>query len=412
MSQNFEDFTAALAKGSGRSVLIMRQAADPRSFEDAVVHACLHDLAYDPQCEHERSEYLARLIIEIGDEKRLFAQLLAQIKDQEVDAPLLFTVLARLAAKSGEFEKSAVQKAYLDLDPEAQLDCLDAHVRLVGISAFIEGAARIDTDLEGEGWRTGGLLDALKEHDEATFDQSVGAARAKHPSVERLMAQYEASNQTTPVADGAYDLPAIRAELRQGNRLRGVIFKELSSDDWQLICSDFLAQDRDDVALPYLTLFGRRPFTGNPSHIVRWTKSSNSRVARAATRALGRIKSPVVRAMALEQILAGKPSGVRLLASNYKLGDLAMISPMLRDLPDNDEVHDLGLAILNLTGENDVSVEDSADILLLLYERTPCSMCRADVVSRLFKARRVPDWMADECRFDSDPDTARLFAAA
>jgi len=115
--------------------------------------------------------------------------------------------------------------------------------------------------------------------------------------------------------------------------------------------------------------------------------------------------------MALEQIRAGKPSGVRLLASNYRSGDLAIILPMLRDLSDNDEVHDLGLAILNLTGENDVSVEDSSDVLVLLYERTPCSMCRADVVSRLFNARRVPDWMAAECRFDSDPDTARLFAA-
>lgn len=411
MSQNFEDFTATLAKGSGRSVLIMRQAADPRSFEDAVVHACLHDLAYDPQCEHERSEYLARLIVETGDEEGLFGRLVAQIKDQDMDAPLLFTVLARLAAKNGEFEKSAVQKAYLDLDPEAQLDCLDALVRLVGIHAFIEGAARIDTDLESEGWRAGGLLDALKKHNEATFDQSVGAARAEHPSVERLMAQYEASNQPTPVADGPYDLSAIRAELRQGRRLRGVIFRQLSNDDWQLICNDFLTQDRDDVALPYLTLFGRRSFTGNPSDIVRWTSSSNSRVEWAATRALGRIESPVVRDMAVEQMRAGKPSGVRLLASNYRSGDLAMILPMLRDLTDNDDVHDLGLAILNLTGENDVSVEDSTDVLLLLYERTPCSMCRSDVVSRLFKAGRVPDWMADECRFDSDPDTARLFAA-
>lgn len=371
-------------------MLIMRQAADPRSFEDAVVHACLHDLAYDPQCEHERSEYLARLIIETGDGKRLFAQLVAQVKEQDVDAPLLFTVLARLAAKNGEFEKSAVQKAYLDLDAEAQLDSLDALVRLVGMHAFIEGAARIDTDLEGEGWRAGGLLDALKEHDEATFEQSVGAARAEHPSVERLMAQYEASNQPAPVTNGPYDLPAIRAELRQGKRLRGVLFKALSNDDWQFICEDFLEQDRDEFVLPYLTLFGRRPFTGNPTDLVRWTKSSNSRVVWAATRALGRMESAVVRDMALGHIRAGKPSGVRLLASNYRSGDLAMILPMLRDLRDNDEVHDLGLAILNLTDENDVSVEDSADILLLLYERTPCSMCRADVVSRLFKARGLP----------------------
>jgi hypothetical protein len=115
--------------------------------------------------------------------------------------------------------------------------------------------------------------------------------------------------------------------------------------------------------------------------------------------------------MALQQIQGGQPSGVRLLTSNYKSGDLDNIFPMLRDLSDYDELHDLGMAILDLTDENDVSVEESRSVLILLYERTPCSMCRGGAVSRLFKAGQVPAWIAEECQFDSDPDTVKLFAA-
>jgi hypothetical protein len=411
MSQNSQDFTTALAKGSGRATLLLREATDLGPFRDALVHACLDDMAYDPQCEHERSEYLARLIVETGDQHALFAKLASQIKEPEVDAPLLFNVLARLARKNGDPEKSVVSQAYSDLSDDDQLDCMDALVRLDGLPALIQGAARLDSDLEGEGWRAGGLLDALKERGEADLDAMLGSARAEHPGLEKLMAHFEASSHAEPDVDKPYDFAAIHSELRNGKRPRGVNVQKLSDADWRSICEDFLLHEQDELALPYLTLFGRRPFLGNPDELVRWTTSSNLRVSWAATRALGRIESPVVRDMALEQIQAGKPSGARLLASNYRSGDLNTILPMLRDLSDKDEIHDLGLAVLNLTGENDVPVEESGDILILLYERTPCSMCRGDAVSRLFKAGQVPAWIADECRFDSDPDTVKLFAA-
>jgi len=144
---------------------------------------------------------------------------------------------------------------------------------------------------------------------------------------------------------------------------------------------------------------------------VRWAHSHDRRVSWAAIRALGRVKAPVVRSMALQRLEAGDESGVRLLLSNYTPGDLARIEPLLRAPSGEDQAHDLGLAVLGLISENDISVEESREPLLLVYACTPCSMCRGDAVSRLAKADQVPVWMAEECRFDADPDTVKLFNA-
>ncbi|MDR3475977.1 MAG: hypothetical protein P4M09_30400 [Devosia sp.] len=123
------------------------------------------------------------------------------------------------------------------------------------------------------------------------------------------------------------------------------------------------------------------------------------------------MKDPFVRKLALERLENGDPSGARLLLSNYEPGDLATIDPLLNKELDDDRAHELGLGVLDLIGENDIPSDESQAALVLLYKLTPCSMCRGDVVSKLVKAGQAPSLIAEECRFDAEPDTIRLFSA-
>jgi hypothetical protein len=222
---------------------------------------------------------------------------------------------------------------------------------------------------------------------------------------------FDADMQKSSAPGEAYDFSDIRATLRRGKRLSGSWLWKLTEEHWALIAEDLVAQIDDAHLLPYLRLFARRPFPDDPQRLVRWADSHDRRVSWAAIRALGRVKAPVVRSMALQRLEAGDESGVRLLLSNYAPGDLARIEPLLRAPSGEDQAHDLGLAVLGLISENDISAEESREPLLLLYACTPCSMCRGDAVSRLAKADQVPVWMAEECRFDADPDTVKLFNA-
>ncbi|ATQ42048.1 hypothetical protein [Caulobacter mirabilis] len=392
-------------------MLLLRRAGDPAPFEEALVHACLHNQAYDPQCEHDRSAYLARLILETGDRTRLFTRLASRIDDPDVDVALLFDVIARLAAEGGEAEAAAVRRAYADLPDEGRLDAMEAMVRLDGLPALLRCAERLEQDLDEDGWRGKHLLDALKTRGKPDIDRALSAARAEHPSLERLMAHLEAPDAPTLYADWPRDFPTVRAELRRGIGPRGALYKVLSDDEWRLICEDFRSQTQVGLARPYLRLFARRRFIGGPAELVGWMNGSDSRASWSATLALGWIASPLVREMALQQLRAGKPRGARLLQANYRPGDFDLLLPMLRDAPSDEVAHDLSLAVLDLIGENNPPIDESLDILVALYEHTPCSMCRGDAVSHLVKAGQTPTWIAEECRFDADPNTAGLFAA-
>ena len=118
-----------------------------------------------------------------------------------------------------------------------------------------------------------------------------------------------------------------------------------------------------------------------------------------------------MRKLALERLRGKDSTGLRLLLSNYEPGDLDAIGSWLSEALDDDEANDLGFGILNIVGENDVPLAEKRAVLISVYERTPCSVCRGDAVSKLQSAGDVPLSIAQECRFDAHPDTARLFSA-
>ena len=53
--------------------------------------------------------------------------------------------------------------------------------------------------------------------------------------------------------------------------------------------------------------------------------------------------------------------------------------------------------------------EEARAILLHLYEHEPCSLCRGTAVDQLATTGGIPDWMADEGRYDAEPSIAERF---
>jgi len=96
---------------------------------------------------------------------------------------------------------------------------------------------------------------------------------------------------------------------------------------------------------------------------------------------------------------------------NFLPGDLSSVEQMITNLcPSEDMWHAIGFGITELLKSGEVPSDESRGILLKLYEETPCSLCRGAFVEKLVEAGHVPDWMANEARFDVDPETASLFA--
>jgi hypothetical protein len=72
---------------------------------------------------------------------------------------------------------------------------------------------------------------------------------------------------------------------------------------------------------------------------------------------------------------------------------------------DADGWHYLGMAVFTLLREMEAPPEESQAVLLRLYEDLPCSFCRETTVRNLVASGGLPDWMAEECRYDAEPET-------
>ncbi|MEO7688147.1 MAG: hypothetical protein ABIS51_02600 [Sphingomonas sp.] len=395
-------------------MILLAQAAEPEKFKDDLISACLRNLAYDSQCEHERSAYLARLIEATGRRDEIFAALASRLKaspQDGVDISQLFAVLARLAASGSDLEKSILRQAFHDFRPDDQLDTMEPLIRLDGLTGLLKCAELLSVDLSEEGWRIAGLFEALGEHDGTAAGEILLKAGSEHSELGLLIADRDF--QMRPAESGTdapYDFSEIRSGLLNGKRPSGAWLTKLTEQEWQLLAADLELQTDEARALPYLRLFARRRFPGPAQQLARWVDCSNSRVAWAAAGALGQIRDPLVRKLALERLREKDSMGLRLLFSNYEPGDLDPIGSLLSEAVDDYEAHDLGFGILDVVEENDVPPAEKRAVLISVYERTPCSICRRDAVSKLQSAGDVPLSIAQECRFDADPNTARLFS--
>ncbi len=56
-----EKFRDALQKGLGRAVIHVQEHGT-KNVRNEILHACLHSLVYDPQCEESRVNWLLEII--------------------------------------------------------------------------------------------------------------------------------------------------------------------------------------------------------------------------------------------------------------------------------------------------------------------------------------------------------------
>ena len=330
----------------------------------------------------------------------------ATAEDSERDVGQAFAVLRRLAEADDDLAASRLRQVFDGMSAEHQLACMDDLVRLFGLPALVECAERLVGDLEEEGWRGASLVETLRERDGPGVDEALRAAKAASKRLARLLAHVAHFEDAAPRKPP--DFPAIQARLKCGEHAGGFRPMALSDAEWRARGEDFIEVEDPKKALSYLRLFARRAFPGRADVILPWLATDDSRIKWAAVGALGRLHDHQVRGLALQRLTAGDASGARLLRANYQPGDMVRLVPLLDAAADDHEAHDLGFAILDLVKEQDIPAQDCRDVLLRLYERTPCSLCRHEAIAALDARGEVPNWMANECLFDADSATVKL----
>lgn len=419
-----------------------------------MLDAMLTCQSYDAQCEGDRGGWMLAMADAAGLTNQLVPAFLAQAAttpDTEYprrDLNQRCTILAELAVRGVEQARPALYRIFreYDGDPVGYHDIIDVdgaegliaaceelgQRAIAGTKTYIEewiltsfdkshgdGAARAALDPKRASLRgVAEFLDRIDadkrvrlEHkarrkgrknrsEPPPFDPASGSdpPRYHRLPVEQAIAWIEEA----PTRDGMLDPPYwIRA---WGYRA--------DENALELILARLKTESRPLQIKRFLKVFVGRTMQQPPEHAIQLLQHHDSGVRRVAYSVFKRVRDDRVRSIAERtltrtEIAAGS---LGLWVKNMQTGDAAQIERAIVIEPDRDDrhwaLHDLVAAVReNATAER-------AGLMRMIYEHTPCSICRDGAVEAMLTANVLPDWVKDECRFDASEHLRERFDSA
>jgi len=185
-----------------------------------------------------------------------------------------------------------------------------------------------------------------------------------------------------------------------------------SDEDINSVFDNFLKEIRPKQILCYLKIFHMRGFPRVESQLFDLVEFGEDRVRHIATWALFRLKDHKIHEFALSLLRKGVPYcsfAIKFLVKNYQSGDFVLIQNALPVTVDKDEIHRIGSALVDLCQEN--NDPDLSELMLWVYEKTCCSICREQSIERLFQWNAMPMHCMQEAMFDSSKYIRRMMNA-
>ncbi len=393
-----DEFKGWLQKGLGRAAIFL-QKHDSAPYRDALLYACTHNLTFDPQCEDRRAPYLMKLIEIAGDGSFYRDGIVSALAadDEDTDLRQMFEIAGAMAARGDSEIKRSMYTAFERRGfAKAELHCAEELVRLDGLGGLLFAAKTFGEIEAGDRpWQFGGLVEILEQRDGKT---SLPAELDGFAREWREHEQYlEQLKKRPPEPRPDY------ASLKPSITIAGAVnwARDATPEELAVAAEDLLAEADPKRQLAYLRMFMRREFPKPIDRLLELARSEHERVAYAALRALRSVHDPRVRALGLELM------NVSLLIRNSEPGDYRILETALLETSIDLNVYHWRL--MDVMDFVEAHPSEEADrILLLLYENTPCAHCRHGAVEKLIAMDRLPDWIREECQYDTYSETRAL----
>ncbi len=422
-----------LHAGMGRAILFLMNQ-DTAQYRDVILDACLHNYAYDKQCEDERADYLYPLIKASGEIEYYRENILSALPletdyydaEQLLDFAVLFARDGCEQARSAIYDK--LHRRNTDALPR-DLSGVSQIIELDGISGLIHCLEYIESNPDLIGAYQDDML--IWQAEEVTSIEEVRLALIEAVQNKPAVARMLASINEYSIEWTAEEIVRKRKEMRGSHKsLSDTISSETTWQElkkrpefrrllpsWSRVASDSeferAALDLESFTDPkqlaaYLRLFVKRPFPLDPNKLIKLVDYPDEGVVWRALTDLETIHHPDVRALFMRIIEVPELSdqAIGLLRSNYETGDDQIIMRLLEAENDLDNLHALCGDTNHTYQEN--PVPEGNEPLLLVYEKVPCALCRHTCLEIIQSLAEIPDWMIEECRYDSNSGTREL----
>lgn len=452
------EFEQALSVGHGRAWLHLSQHGIG-TVRGIVKNALLHSLAYDTQCEGDRSQWMIGMIDEAGAGRDLYPEFIEHAHDAPVDDHDFWhlsqrgTLLGTLASRGLDGARAALDRLFHEgrkQHPNELLGALDiikvnGDKGLLQVCAVLGNEAHENSDDTVDDWF---LNDFDEDRGDSAAVKVLQAERHHSQGIDRYLSTRETMlaarqadkqaktrtsqlDETTPkisdyakvprafhnlpvekVIDWVRDAPQIEGQFPSSVEGRGWLRRWGIKANETALEEVLSTLDKTDSAIEqrrYLSIFSGRPMPQVSDRVVQLAESGDERVRSRAYAALKNVSDPRVRAVGLRSLIPEriKNGALELLQSSYALGDHEAIEAALIVPDDADDLHSVvfDLADVCATAKH----PECLALMLFVYEYSPCGNCRGKVVATMAELGVAPTWLSDEGRFDAMEDIRGRF---
>jgi len=426
--ENPQELQQLLHAGMGRAILFLMNQVTSQ-YRDVILDECLHDYSYESPCE-DNAVYLYPLLKASGELEYYRDAILGALPESEnkYDTQQLLDFAVLFARDGYQQARTAIYDRLRSSTGELRCG-YDQAIELDGISGLISCLELLSSDPGVlEPYEYDCMLEAaegITSVDEVRL-ALIEAAR-ENPSVARTLAgikhyspewsedeildKREERRQCLFDTDEIITEETTWEEVKSSSEFRSLVFpwRRLACDsEFEKAAYDLDIDADPKLLASFLLLFEKRPFPMDPDKLIQLVDHLDEKVACRALTALRNVHHPDVRALFARIVKHPELSyrAVELIQSNYETGDDKVIMHLLETESDQENLHKLCIDVMNTYSAN--PTPEGMDPLLLVYELDPCSVCRNKCIKTIQTLGELPDWMIEECRYDSDSGTREI----
>jgi hypothetical protein len=430
-----EQFADAVSKGLGRAMLHVKQYGLD-GIADILLDACIHNKVYDVQCEDSRAIWLIGMFKDRREYPTFRDSILRALKSETncADLDQMCYLANEMALDGDKYAREALKDFVLKsaaVQGETDHFGVDEYIKIDGANAVLElariyGQRLIENPkddvlsrLSYEDEECKAFAQLLKEHsysdhrikvyfdyldDNDELDPFVVPSEAdREIESENRKREFLSQYNVERIID------CVKIEDNRNRYICRTFGRYAKQKELKVVFVELLKAKEDAVRKRLLWVFGTIPLPTIHECFFEWADSKDEELRASILSAFSNFKNDKVHEFARQRVREGKILGwgnsfvLDIFEKNFENDDAKLISDaVLTSKPVKDDIHRFGLSITSIAEENKTS--ELKDILIWVYENTPCSNCRKHAAKGLNEIGALSQEMIDECMWDGSEE--------
>lgn len=417
-------FVDNLQKGLGRTFNYINRN-EKEEIKHDLLNACLHHLAYDPQSEGSRADWLFELIT-LTDDIEFYRQNIFQALPNTTDfwdVEQLYDLIAIWANKGSNKARQIIYETFAKQEFNESWLGGKHIIAIDGISGLLYVAEIVGMRLlkDDELWEDDYLISEASERlGRKIVIETLEKESLSNPNIKAYLDAVKTNQNNLTVSKkqrsktkrNIIELDTVLERIETVRHYRALLMKfgkYAEQTEIDRVFERLLKETRREQLTRYLWIFRTRKLPRLDNRILELAKTNDEELQSSAIAVLANNQDDSIRNLAIELLQKQTTpynKVLELLINNYQPGDFKIIESILNTSSDNDFKHALCWELIEIA--NTQKTSELTACSLWVYENNPCSNCRKRILENLIELKQVPKPILTECLKDCSLDTQAL----